>query len=108
MKKTLLYLFIILFLVSIYKDMTIGTQISEDKNEYSTTVDSEQARHFQAIKIKVQPGETVLSIAEQLNEFENTPLVIDDILTDFKTLNPNVNPYDIKSHSYYFFPLYKE
>lgn len=61
---------------------------------------------FKAIKVKVQPGDTVLSLMEKVNNYELDNLDIDKIIADFKQLNPLVNPYDLKINHYYYFPVY--
>jgi hypothetical protein len=56
--------------------------------------------------IKVLPGDTVLSITEEINHIEN--LNIDKIKKDFTRLNPGVEINALTPHSFYYFPLYKD
>ncbi|MUK87111.1 hypothetical protein GMD78_01665 [Ornithinibacillus sp. L9] len=107
MKKFLLYLLIILFLISVYKDITIGTEVKSNEQEKKVVVDTEH-NMYQAVKVKVSHGETVLSVVERLNNFESAQLDVNRILSDFKQLNPHVDPYNIKSNSFYYFPMYNE
>ncbi|SET60911.1 hypothetical protein SAMN05216389_1178 [Oceanobacillus limi] len=105
MKKTLLYVFIILFFISIYKDLTIGIDLQKENTQISNS-DELDTNDYQAVKIKISSGDTVLSIVEQLNEFNSNTIDVEKILVDFKELNPNINPYKIKSGTFYYFPLY--
>src|SRR5699024_7789374 len=63
-KKTCLHLCFILLVMSIYKDLSSEIP-SEDPNKYETL--DEYSTDFTLIKVKVQPGDTVLSIVEEVN-----------------------------------------
>ncbi|MEC5422240.1 hypothetical protein QGM71_01870 [Virgibacillus sp. C22-A2] len=63
---------------------------------------------FNVIHIKVQPGDTVLSIVEELNEDTLDSLDISQLISDFKMINPNSDPYNLQAHHYYYFPLYTD
>jgi len=104
LKRLCLYLFIILLSISIYKDVTGGLFTSEHK----PTLEHIKLNHLNAsiIKIKVEPGDTVLSITEQINDFTDTPLNLQQILTDFKHYNPNINPNDLHVNEFYYFLKY--
>ncbi|HLS07964.1 hypothetical protein [Lentibacillus sp.] len=105
-KKILVYVFVVLFLVSIHRDLTIGTPLDSksDGQHDNPMVEEEQAN---AVKISVNKGDTVLSIVEELNEQNDRELDIPQIMTDFKALNPGVEPLHIESGDDYYFPLYK-
>ncbi|MFS0672827.1 hypothetical protein [Ornithinibacillus sp. 179-J 7C1 HS] len=108
MKKLILYIFIILLLISIYKDLNVGTNTytSNNTGENESNSMSTNSR-FDVIKVKIESGDTVLTVIEQLNpnmENYNTG----DILADFYSLNPNVDPNKLKQNHFYFFPKYEE
>src|SRR5699024_9177704 len=87
--KTLLYIFIILFVISLYKDLTIGTQLHSTDNQQSDKYEKE-IKDINAMRVKVKQGDTVLSIVEQLNNKTINTMDIKQILADFKALNPTV------------------
>ncbi|MFD1038497.1 hypothetical protein ACFQ3N_08845 [Virgibacillus byunsanensis] len=104
MKRMAILLFIILFLASIYKDLTIGVLFSpEDENEPQTQYTTS---NYTIIKIKVQPGDTVLSIMEELNKDNFHTIDITKTLTDFQEINPNIDPHILKNNEFYYFPQY--
>ncbi|HLR80656.1 MAG TPA: hypothetical protein VK119_08790 [Bacillota bacterium] len=101
-KKTCLYLCFILLVMSIYKDLSSEIP-SEDPNKYGTL--DEYSTDFTIIKVKVQPGDTVLSIVEEVNgQIQESS--IEKVMTDFKALNPTTNPYQLQTGNFYYFPLY--
>ncbi|WP_085991892.1 hypothetical protein [Oceanobacillus senegalensis] len=106
LKRYFMYIFIILLLISIYKDLSLsipGTnQTLTDQVHIFNEVD------FTIMKVKVSPGDTVLSIVEEINKQHLKHFESSQILTDFKQINPGVNPYELESHNYYFFPLYNK
>jgi len=106
-KRIFFYLIIILLIVSLYKDLTIGTSHFND-NKFNHTQQiylKEQESKLSVIQVRVQPGDTVLSITEQINQ-QLPHLDIMQIMNDFKTINPNVEPYHLQSDTVYYFPLY--
>lgn len=56
--------------------------------------------------IKIEPGDTVLSVTEELNELSS--LDIPKIIADFKQLNPGEDPDSLVPNSFYYFPLYND
>jgi hypothetical protein len=106
MKKLVLTILIILFMISIYKDIYVGTNLSTPNNHVSTPMESSQSgESFEAIKVKVAPGDTVLTVVERLNpDFTNYD--VKKVLYDFSTLNPNQDPERLKMNHFYFFPKY--
>lgn len=102
-KRLFLYLFIILLLISVYKDIMSGHHIPGDQlveNKQSVSMD------FQVTQIKVKPGETVLSIIEKINNHDIQTRSVSQIIDDFKLANPNTDPYQLKAGNFYYFPLY--
>ncbi|GAA0602316.1 hypothetical protein GCM10009001_19060 [Virgibacillus siamensis] len=100
-----LFILALLFIMSTYKDLTVGT-MDDSSHSARNQVTSTTSTHSQAAHIKVQEGETVLSIVEQLNQESVQTIDIDQILDDFKRLNPDAKPLKIKAGKYYYFPLY--
>ncbi|WP_047986305.1 hypothetical protein [Ornithinibacillus californiensis] len=106
MKKLIVNIFIILFLISIYKDLYSGTDLSNPYKEKTTNeVTSSPDSEYDVVKIKIVPGDTVISIIERLNPTLNN-FNIDEIITDFSTLNPNTEPNNLQNNRFYFFPKY--
>ncbi|MFD1363039.1 hypothetical protein [Lentibacillus salinarum] len=108
--KPLFYTFILLFLISVHKDLTVGTPLNNDtdgQNEQNLKMSAEQET-ITIIKVQVQQGDTVLSIVEAINQQRNhvNQLDISQVLSDFRTLNPGVEPLNIETGNYYYFPAY--
>ncbi|GAB4073433.1 LysM domain-containing protein [Barrientosiimonas marina] len=109
MKKITKFLFIlciILFLVSIYNDLTNGTVLQTDLNSHDHQ--PEKQLQLTAVKVKVQTGDTVLSIVERLSDQDQSmnQQNVSQIMTDFKTLNPDTSPLEVEAGDYYYFPVY--
>ncbi|MGM8213721.1 hypothetical protein ACLIBH_13190 [Virgibacillus sp. W0430] len=95
LKRMAVYLFIILFLMSMYNDLTKGSILYEevvpiDKQENSI------------VKIKARSGDTVLTMSERL--YSSDSIRMEKIMEDFKKLNPHTNPYRLIADEYYYFP----
>lgn len=103
-KKSSLFLFIILLIVSVYKDLFTGSSLPSHSND---TKIQDNIPH-EVLKVKVKKGETVLSIVEKINQMEHNDLNIQSIMDDFQVANPNTDPYQLKPGMFYYFPLYKE
>jgi hypothetical protein len=108
MKKLIVNIFIILFLISIYKDLYTGTDLStpyeEEVTNNNDAISSSDSK-YDAIKIKIGPGDTVITIIEKLNPTVDN-FNIDQIVADFLTLNPNADPNKLQNNRFYFFPKY--
>ncbi len=104
-KRLSIYLLLILLFVSIYKDLTIDdTTKIKSKSKITQFTD---AREISSIRIRVDPGDTVLSIVEQVNKDNHISKIdITEIITDFEKINPNVDPYELRPNHFYYFPLY--
>lgn len=102
LRKIFIYILIILLFLSIYQDFTTGFTTNYHPktrfDEYSYTI----------TPIKVMPGETVLSILESLNGDNMYDMEINEIMDDFKEMNPNADPYELKPATVYYFPIYKK
>ncbi|SHF61430.1 hypothetical protein [Ornithinibacillus halophilus] len=104
MKRFLLFLFSILFLISVYKDLSTGIEINKEENFEVPSINEENPS-FSVVKIKIMPGDTFISIMDNINEqnIQN----FDQMIADFKSLNPNSDPYQLQVETFYYFPLYK-
>ena len=105
MKKTIINIFIILFLISIYKDLTFGTNISTNKSMETNQTNTMDKQEYEVIKVKMEAGDTVLSIMERINTASST-IDINLMLQDFSLLNPNIDPNQLQTNHFYFFPKY--
>lgn len=104
MKRLLLYVFIILLTVSIYKDL--GESNHDAKPVQDPNIPSQTYTDFTIMHIKVESGDTVLSIVEQINH-HTQKLDLHQIIADFRQINPTVDPYHLKPQVFYYFPKYK-
>lgn len=95
-KKYFSYLFIGLLMLSILHDISKDTTLPVQKNEAG----------IEMITVKVMPGDTLLSITEEINDFKS--LNLKKIIEDFQHLNPGSNYLSLNVHQYYYFPLYNE
>lgn len=97
MKKLLFFVGFCLVAYSIYFDINVGTLPA-----YSLeNMDKTDENYY---NIKVEPGDTVLSLVEKK---EGTlPVPIDQIIEDFTLLNDGINPEEIKIGQTYRFKNY--
>jgi hypothetical protein len=105
MKKTIINIFIILLLVSIYKDLTLGTDISHNIKREDNPTEGLDKQAFDILKVKIEAGDTVLTVMEKINP-SLSDLNIEQIMEDFSLLNPNIDPNHLQSNRFYFFPKY--
>ncbi|SET63138.1 hypothetical protein SAMN05421676_106136 [Salinibacillus kushneri] len=120
-KKLFIVVILLLFIRSIIHDVTVGTaskpqdshntqtemmqtENKETSNE-STNGDQPEEKQpdYKPVKHKVKAGETVLSIVENMSD---ESVEFQQLLEDFQTLNPDVNPNEIQIGKTYFFPAY--
>lgn len=106
MKRFLLYVFIILLLISISKDLAVNKQNDEGINENIPLHNSNM--DFTIMHIKIEPRDTVLSVVEKINDDNIQKLNITQIITDFEKINPTVDPYHLQPDTFYYFPKYKQ
>ncbi|RSL30920.1 hypothetical protein D7Z54_23400 [Salibacterium salarium] len=103
MKKMLLFLLFVLVCTSIYYDITEGTLTtsSSPPSQPSDTLDDQTMT-----KVTVESGQTVLSIVERLHDGP-IPVSIEQVSHDFKQLNDEIDPNNIKVDKSYHFPVYE-
>ncbi|WP_217586721.1 hypothetical protein [Lentibacillus saliphilus] len=101
-KRMTVYVFLYLLVTSVYHDITTGTGFEQNTTEpsspSSSTIDDQSV-----VKVKIRPGDTVLSIMEQIHSDSNK-IEIDTIIEDFRKLNPKADPYHLKVGNVYYFP----
>ncbi|MDQ0175200.1 hypothetical protein [Bacillus chungangensis] len=103
MKKIIAFLLTATIGYSIYHDITNGTLEVHSTNK--TLQDNTEIETSPFIAIAVQPGDTVLSVVEQLQQ---APLSasISQVTNDFMQLNKGTRPEDIQVGKTYNFPVY--
>lgn len=105
MKKSFIYVFVILLFISIYKDLAEHKEYKKENDptiaQYHTNTD------FTIMHIKVQPGDTVLAVIEQINSNALHTIDVAQVISDFQSINPTVDPYNIHPHTFYYFPKYQ-
>lgn len=102
MKKMCALFIFSLVIYSVYKDITNGSTMITTPPVYSSYKDEPEQPYT---LIKVEPGETVLSVFEKhANVTKNISL--DQLKKDFIQLNDGMEPTEIKSGQIYKFPLY--
>ena len=97
MKKFLLFISFCIIAYSVYFDIRVGTLPTYS----SEKMDKPDKNYY---NIKVEPGDTVLSLIEK-NE-GTLPVPIEQIIEDFSNLNKGVKPEDIKIGQTYRFKNY--
>lgn len=100
-----IYLLILLLFISIYKDLT-----TDIRKTAKTSVASEFSQsEMTAVKREVQPGDTVLSVVEDLNKSNQTfQMNITKVINDFGKMNADIDPDQLQPHRNYYFPLYHD
>jgi hypothetical protein len=114
MKNMLILFILIIFAIGIGYDLKYGTleatayntpnQISPNTKETNKNSNAEKT-DVEYVEVKVQAGQTVLSIVEELHE-GNTSVSISKIVEDFEVLNKETDAQTIKTGKTYRFPIY--
>ena len=107
--KRIFSILLFLFLAfTIYHDLTIGSlPIKPKEASQKQTNQAIETKKISYINWIVQPGDTVLSIHEHLSDGTHSNISIEQIITDFETLNPSTHASDIKIGHTYKFPIYQ-
>ncbi|MFD2618292.1 LysM peptidoglycan-binding domain-containing protein [Terrilactibacillus laevilacticus] len=110
MKQLTFIGFIILLIWTSYTDLTSGTlstptSTAEAQSQQSSANESVKEQKLIYKTVQVSPGDTLLSISENLNP--TTIPSIERVIQDFKKLNPDVSPTKLKPGQQYNFPIYK-
>lgn len=108
LKRFVAFVAAIIVLYSVYYDLKIGTipaitHASEVKTPHEKT-----AKPSEPYQLKVvQPGDTVLTVVEQL-ENGQLSVSIEKVINDFQKLNNGIKPEEIQIGQEYKFPVYKK
>ncbi|WHZ01755.1 hypothetical protein QNH48_22615 [Neobacillus sp. YX16] len=109
MKRIFLFLFGLLTIYVIYIDLTAGT-LPKDESlapEQAVATMAVPENTIAAFEAEVEPGETLISIVEgHINK--PLPVSIDELIGDFKSLNPGQSPEKIQIGASYQFPDYSK
>lgn len=106
MKRLLTVIISLFVLLGIYYDLSRGTLSvhSNYQSEYAQLEDLTVIEPY--IEVTIQPGDTVLSIMEQIET--PIPVPLDQLVRDFEELNNGVRPELIQIGKTYKFPLYNK
>ena len=113
MKRFLGFIAFILVIYVIYFDLTTGTlpitieatTTEKTESSHEPVEKNKEAASIDYFEIKVKSGDTVLSIIEgHLNA--SLPVPIEQVITDFKSLNNGLDPKKIQLGKTYKFPNY--
>jgi hypothetical protein len=109
MKRIFLFLFGLLTIYVIYIDLTAGT-LPKDESQVPEQIVATMAvpeNAIAAFEAEVEPGETLISIVEGHIK-KPLPVSIDELIGDFKSLNPGQSPEKIQIGASYQFPDYSK
>ncbi|THE15453.1 hypothetical protein E1I69_00950 [Bacillus timonensis] len=107
MKRFFAFLAIVFILFIIYYDVRFGTlQIAKSETIEVTEVIAKTPNHPYK-EIKINAGDTLLSIVENLNEGKQISS-IDSVIEDFEELNPNSKADLLQIGKTYKFPIYTD
>ncbi|MFT8871026.1 MAG: LysM domain-containing protein [Sporolactobacillus sp.] len=85
-----------------YSDLTSGTLPQDENGETAQAIGIERAT-IAYKTVKVEPGDTLLSICERINSGEPN---IEQLAKDFALLNPSADANHLKVGQMYAFPYY--
>ena len=106
MKKVAAIVASLLFLLSLYYDLKVGTlPLKATAQTEATEVNAANTAEIPYVEHIVDRGETVLSIVESYTG--PLPVEIDTVVQDFTTLN-QMEPDKIQAGKIYKFPIYSE
>ncbi|MDQ0858366.1 hypothetical protein [Bacillus sp. V2I10] len=108
MKRLMIFILFIFLIYIVYYDMNSGTiainsPLAANDDPAVETTSSGSKPYTEK---KINQGETVLTIVEQLHK--QFPVPIDQIRKDFEKLNPSVKADTIQVGKTYKFPLYEK
>lgn len=110
-KRIGIFLFCCALFMSIWKDLTIGSPVPAtpaEPNMQEPVQDKKQESNqetFQPVLLQVKQGDTLLSVANELNN-NDLRVTMEQVIVDFEELNPGKDPYALDAGSAYYFPHY--
>lgn len=102
LRRFSLITFIILVAASIFQDLSHSDETISFSNDEHSELPS-----FEAVPVKVRPGDTVLSITEEIQTAPASSVSVENILTTFESLNPTTSSNEILVHEIYYFPQFQ-
>ncbi|MED0659149.1 MULTISPECIES: hypothetical protein [Bacillus] len=107
MKRLGMLLALVVVIIAIGYDLKIGTLPSNQPKTSPFSLSAPAAHSSIPYKeIKIHSGDTVLSVAERIQQ-GTLPVSIDEVIHDFETLNNGLKPEDIMVGRTYKFPVYE-
>lgn len=103
LRRISLITFIILVAVSIFQDLAHSDGAISFSNNENLELPS-----FEAVPVKVNPGDTVLSITEEIQTISAHTVSVEIILKAFESLNPNTSSNELHVHEIYYFPQFQD
>ncbi|WP_067836960.1 hypothetical protein [Amphibacillus sediminis] len=105
--KSIITILFLLFIYACLKDLShVISQDPHSSLNSSYLYYDHNSQSFQVISYQVQQGDQWLSIIEQINDSQIHN--IEQAMTDFLSLNPKADPYQLKIGRVYLFPVYHE
>ncbi|PLR85932.1 hypothetical protein CVD25_04230 [Bacillus canaveralius] len=101
MKRIAGFICVVLVIYVIYFDLSSGTLPGVKEKKIEAKMETQLA-YFES---SVKPGDTVLSIIEK-NIDKAVPVSIEQVITDFQSLNEGLKPTEIQIGEDYKFPEY--
>lgn len=121
MRPLLILVIIVLFIVSAYYDLRVGTipdnntvyenhelDVNENDEENEDLELMESNEPIPYIEVVVERGQTVYEIVRFINGENNFTEAPHKVIEDFEKLNPNVSAHDIIIGHTYRFPIYNK
>ncbi|MFY4776373.1 hypothetical protein [Metabacillus sp. RGM 3146] len=110
MKRSLFLLILSFLCYIVYYDLSKGTlpAVTTHAQEKIAEVSTVEVSHKGYESVKVQSGDTVLSVMESLNSSSSPNLSIEKSIKDFEALNPGTKAEQIVIGKTYKFPVYKK
>ncbi len=105
-KKWILTIICILTALSIYHDVFPTEQSIPPENVQVQSFEQKQIEKIYVIERTIEPGDTLLSIIEDIHVHTTTAFDMDTVIHDFKRINKGTDPYDLRINKTYYFPLY--
>lgn len=114
MKRLFICVALILVIAGIVSDLRTGSLPDQSVKHLNQSAPTKKVEtpddslpSLVSQEVIVEPGHTVLSVVEHLNEGP-IPVSIAQIIEDFKSLNQSLEPDMIQTGETYLFPIYKK
>lgn len=94
-------------IVGLYHDLSLDA-MSANLETADTLPNIDPNTDFTVESVQVRPGDTLLSIIEELNHPKLLIVDMEKFITDFQQVNEKVDANQLQAHAYYYFPVYKK